>query len=145
MTEKIIREKIQNCLIRNGFADYKKSFKQAFPRVKNHGNASPDIILRKKGKVFLIEIKLLPDKNRNANRFERSFIDCAYLKNEIVNNDVRGFFIIVDRKDTDYFEDKYFIETCESHLNINMQIHINWRKLNKNSNSLLLMAEVKIS
>ena len=127
----------------NGYNNIKRTYKQAFPRVKNLGNSSPDLVIEKEGQVYIIEIKLIPDKHRNAIRFERSFIDIVYLSNEIRQNSIRGFFVIVDKENTAYFVKNKFLDTCESHLNVKFEIHNNWELFSTDADSRVFIAEIK--
>jgi len=137
---------IQRCILReftnNEFDNYKESYVQSFPRLKNHDPSKPDLVLKMIDEIYIIEVKLLPDKKRNSKRFERAFIDCAYLKNEINKNGVKGFFILIDRENTNYFRKNKFEELTEELLNIKLNVIINWERISGINSVVVFMTEV---
>ncbi len=142
-TEKDIENSILRELEVDGFQNFKDDYTQSFPRIKNHTNAKPDIVVEKNSQIILIETKLLPDSKRVSSRFERSFIDCAFLKNEKIENGIKGYFLILDREDTGYFKDKKFLEITEKLLDIQFDICINWEKIRAKGTATVFMSEIK--
>lgn len=141
-SELAIQKFILDELIKNEYENYKSNYTQSFPRLKNHTPANPDLVIKKNDEISIIEVKLLPDKSRNSRRFERAFIDCAYLKNEIIKNGVRGYFIIIDLENTNYFKDKKFVELTEDQLNLKLSVIINWEKLSENASVVVFITEI---
>lgn len=128
INELFIQKVIINKFLSEGYENIASSYKQCDIRVKNLGYSKPDIVLKEnanKNKI-LIEVKLQQDKERGASRFQRAFIDIAYLYSEVKCNKVHAYFLYIDKKKTKYLDDKNFKEIVEKLLPIQLETTNNW-------------------
>ena len=126
-SEKNIQNSIINYFVNLGYINYTTFYVQEKFRLKNLNSAKPDVVLKMNEKVYLLEVKLQPDEERGAIRFQRAIVDLLYLGNEVLKKDcLEAYLLFVDYTKSRYIERNYLLEALIPLVKFNLPDKLIW-------------------